>query len=90
MIRADGREGDKLGSALGYQPMELSVELGDLLGEGLVKRRATTERRANLVASCTPPGFPPGRKRAARVTSSFVERPRRRRRSASGAVTSKP
>jgi hypothetical protein len=36
VIRADGREGDKLGSGLGYQPMELSVELGDLLGEGLV------------------------------------------------------
>jgi hypothetical protein len=36
VVRADGRQGGKLGSALGYQTIELGVEQGDLLGEGLV------------------------------------------------------
>jgi hypothetical protein len=44
VVRADGREGGKLGSALGNQTIELGVELGDLLREGLVTAGHRTER----------------------------------------------
>src|ERR671921_93437 len=52
--------------------------------------RRATERSANLVAACTSLGPSPRRKRAATETSSFVESPRKRWRSSSGAVTRKP
>ena len=52
--------------------------------------RRATERSANLVAVGTSRGSSPRRKRAATETSSFVESPRRRSRSSSGAVTRKP
>jgi hypothetical protein len=52
--------------------------------------RRATERSANyLVAAGTSQGSSPRRKRAATLTSSFVESPRKRWRSCSGAVTRK-
>jgi hypothetical protein len=52
--------------------------------------RRATERSANLVAAGTSLGPPARRKRAATQTSSFVESPRKRLRSSSGAVRRKP
>src|SRR5215204_1967836 len=53
-----------------------------------VSWRRATKRSANLVAAPTSFGSPPGRKRAATATSSFVGSLRKRRRSSSGAVRS--
>src|SRR5215211_5111668 len=88
-VGADARQRDQLRGGLRHQPVEVRLYSSTISLERASYRRAT-ERSANLVAVGTSRGSSPRRKRAATETGSFVESPRKRRRSSSGAVARKP
>src|SRR5215211_3217513 len=88
-VGADARQRDQLRGGLRHQPVEVRLYSSTISLERASYRRAT-ERSANLVAAGTSLGPSARRKRAATETSSFVESPRKRWRSCSGAVTRKP
>src|SRR5215211_404245 len=88
-VGADARQRDQLRGGLRHQPVEVRLYSSTISLERASYRRAT-ERSANLVAVGTSRGSSPRRKRAATQTSSFVESPRKRLSSCSGAVTRKP